>query len=117
MKPRTILICTLLGFLIVYFVPYGQYLVPSFWTIYSIVTMIREKKSPRKLKAKFGVNEVQDTYRLVVRLHKGDKVKANNWLSAYNDYLGLKPLEMFKDMDSRTELREFLLFLLGEKPS
>jgi len=43
MKPGYILLLTLLGFPVVYFVPHGQYLVPLFWTLYSIFMMLKDK--------------------------------------------------------------------------
>ncbi len=44
MKPQYILLATLLGFPVVYFVPYGQWLVPAFWTLFSIGSIIRDSR-------------------------------------------------------------------------
>ncbi len=45
MRPKLLLLLTVLGFPVVALVPYGAYLVPAFWTIWGIIAVIYEERS------------------------------------------------------------------------
>lgn len=102
MSPKYILLCTLMGFPIVYFVPYGGYLLTTAWVLYSLITMGLEYLKNYKW------TNVVICYMYLDKLLDKDSNKVMLWADTYNDSLREVPFTLLRTVVGSYKVKKYL---------